>query len=43
MIIEVIKTLSRYSLCIIYNPKHKKVLIQTLNDVKDYLKSSKHR
>ena len=42
MFIEAIKTLSRYSLSIIYNPKHKKVLIQTLNDVKDYLKSSKH-
>lgn len=42
MFIEAIKTLSRYSLSIIYNPKHKKVLIQTLNDVKHYLKSSKH-
>jgi len=42
MIIVAIKTYSRYSLSIIYNPKHKKVLIQSLNDVKDYLKSFKH-
>jgi len=43
MIIVAIKTYSRYSLSIIYNPKHKKVLIQSLNDVKDYLKSYKRR